>query len=74
MKYAHQLSDMINAFSPAPLKIDQMEQFYCNGTMEYRMGDRFFHLLKIFLKAVWVWRGLRHICCWDTEAVERAQS
>ena len=42
MKYAHQLSDMINAFSPAPLKIDQMEQFYCNGTMEYRMGDRFF--------------------------------
>lgn len=35
MKYATQLSEMINAFSPAPLQIDQMNEFYCENTMEY---------------------------------------
>ena len=41
MKYADQVSDMINAFSPDPLKIDQMKDFYCKDTMEYRMSDKY---------------------------------
>lgn len=41
MKYATQLSEMINAFSPAPLQIDQMNEFYCENTMEYRTSDKY---------------------------------
>ncbi len=41
MKYATQLSEMINAFSPAPLQIDQMNEFYCDNTMEYRTSDKY---------------------------------
>jgi len=32
---------MINAFSPEPLKGEQMEEFYCSDTMEYRMSDKY---------------------------------
>ena len=39
MKYANQVSEIINAFSPEPLKGAQMEEFYCSDTMECRMGD-----------------------------------
>ena len=42
MKYASQISEIINAFSPAPLQKDQMEEFYCKDTMEYRTGDKYF--------------------------------
>lgn len=41
MKYANQLSEMINAFSPAPLQIEQMDEFYCENTMEYRTSDKY---------------------------------
>ena len=41
MKYAVKVSEIINAFSPAPLKTDQMEEFYCNNTMEYRTSDKY---------------------------------
>ena len=41
MKYANQISEIINAFSPDPLKIDQMDRFYCSDTMEYRMSDKY---------------------------------
>lgn len=41
MEYANQISEMINAFSPAPLQMDQMERFYCKGTMEYRTSDKY---------------------------------
>lgn len=41
MKYATQISEVINAFSPAPLKINQMKEFYCDGTMEYRTSDKY---------------------------------
>ena len=41
MKYASQISEMINAFSPEPLKIEQMDKFYCNDTMEFRMSDKY---------------------------------
>lgn len=41
MEYANQISEIINAFSPAPLQIDQMDKFYCKGTMEYRTSDKY---------------------------------
>lgn len=41
MRYANQISEMINAFSPEPLKGEQMEKFYCDDTMEYRMSDKY---------------------------------
>ena len=41
MKYANQVSEIINAFSPAPLQIEQMAEFYCEDTMEYRTSDRY---------------------------------
>ena len=41
MKYASHISEIINAFSPAPLRIDQMDQFYCKDTMEYRTSDKY---------------------------------
>ena len=41
MRYAGQVSEIINAFSPEPLKRDEMEQFYCSNTMEYRMSDKY---------------------------------
>lgn len=41
MQYANHISEMINAFSPAPLRMDQMEQFYCKGTMECRTSDKY---------------------------------
>lgn len=41
MKYANRVSEIINAFSPAPLAIGQMEDFYCKDTMEYRTSDKY---------------------------------
>lgn len=41
MKYADQISEIMNAFSPAPLEASQMEEFYCADTMEYRMSDKY---------------------------------
>ena len=41
MKYANQITEIINAFSPEPLQSDQMDAFYCNDTMEYRMSDKY---------------------------------
>lgn len=41
MKHAYQVSEIINAFSPEPLRGEEMKQFYCNDTMEYRMSDKY---------------------------------
>ncbi len=41
MKHANRVSEMINAFSPEPLQGEEMEKFYCNDTMEYRMSDKY---------------------------------
>lgn len=41
VKYANQISEMLNAFMPEALKTEQMEKFYCNDTMEYRTGDKY---------------------------------
>ena len=41
MRFANQISEIFNAFSPEPLKGEQMEKFYCGNTMEYRMGDKY---------------------------------
>lgn len=41
MKRAEKISEMINAFSPAPLPLEQMDEFYCEDTMEYRTSDKY---------------------------------
>lgn len=41
MKYADRISEILNAFSPSPLQIEQMEKFYCENTMEYRTSDKY---------------------------------
>lgn len=41
MKHAEKISDMLNAFSPAPLPLEQMDEFYCEDTMEYRTSDKY---------------------------------
>lgn len=41
MKYANEISEVINAFMLEALKTEQMERFYCNNTMEYRTGDKY---------------------------------
>ncbi|MCI8408800.1 MAG: hypothetical protein HFJ09_05960 [Lachnospiraceae bacterium] len=41
MRYANQIDEMINAFTPEPLKIEQMDDFYCSDTMEFRMSDKY---------------------------------
>ncbi len=41
MKYANQISEMINAFMPEALKTEQMDRFYCSDTMECRTGDKY---------------------------------
>lgn len=41
MQYACQIFEILNAFSPEPLKSEQMQKFYCSDTMEYRMSDKY---------------------------------
>ena len=41
MKYANQVSEMLNVFSQAPLQVSQMAEFYCKNTMEYRTSDKY---------------------------------
>ena len=41
MKYANQIKEIINAFSPEPLQSNQMKDFYCDETMEFRMSDKY---------------------------------
>lgn len=41
MRYANQVSEILNAFSPAPLQEEQMEKFYCENTMECRTSDKY---------------------------------
>ena len=41
MKYAKEVCEMFNAFSQAPLQVDQMDDFYCQNTMEYRTSDKY---------------------------------
>lgn len=35
------ISEILNAFSPAPLKKEQMAEFYCADTMEYHTSDKY---------------------------------
>lgn len=41
MKYANEIKEIINAFSPEPLQNKEMDKFYCDETMEYRMSDKY---------------------------------
>jgi len=42
MKHANRISEILNAFSPAPLQKEQMAEFYCEDTMEYRTSDKYY--------------------------------
>ena len=41
MEYAAKVEEIINAFSPEPLKGEQMQRFYYSDTMEYHMSDKY---------------------------------
>lgn len=41
MQYANQIADIINAFRPKPLEINELDDFYYEGTMAERTGDPF---------------------------------
>lgn len=41
MRYAAQISEILNAFSPQPLQAEEMDTFYCDDTMEYRTSDKY---------------------------------
>lgn len=41
VKYAAHVSEIINAFSMAALKTNEMDKFYCDDTMEYRTSDKY---------------------------------
>jgi energy-coupling factor transporter ATP-binding protein EcfA2 len=40
MEYARTINDFLNAFELDPLKEDELNQFYCDGTIEFRTGDK----------------------------------
>lgn len=47
MKYANQISEMINAFMPEALKLEQMDKFYCSDTIAGQVIN-IVHQLRIF--------------------------
>ena len=40
MEYANSLSGFKSAFKLGPLEADELGRFYCDGTMEFRTGDK----------------------------------
>ncbi|MCL1816890.1 MAG: hypothetical protein FWG43_04740 [Clostridiales bacterium] len=41
MKFAENINDIGNAFNSNPLKIEELDQFYYENTMEFRTGDKY---------------------------------
>ena len=41
MKYAEEMKDITNAFKNSPLEDGELKRFYCDGTMEFRTGDKY---------------------------------
>ena len=41
MKYAKEINDIMNAFKNSPLDGKELEDYYYNGTMEFRMGNKY---------------------------------
>ena len=41
MKYAKNIVDITNAFKSSPLNKDELKDFYCDNTMEFRTGDKY---------------------------------
>ena len=41
MKYAENVLNIINAFKASPLEGDELNNFYCDGTMQFRTGDKY---------------------------------
>ncbi len=40
MEYAKTINDFLKAFDPEPLKGDELDKFYCDGTIEFRTGNK----------------------------------
>ncbi len=40
MNYATTINDFLKAFDPEPLKEDELDEFYCDGTIEFRTGSK----------------------------------
>lgn len=60
MRYADKVSEIMNAFSPEPLKSNELEQFYCSKTMEYRMSDKYSSPMEDILEMCQL-REIRHV-------------
>jgi len=41
VKFANKISEIMNAFNHHPLRDDELDEFYYDGTMEYRFGDKY---------------------------------
>ncbi len=41
MQFANSVNEMLSAFDPSPLKGQDLKEFYYDGTMEVRTGDRY---------------------------------
>lgn len=74
MKYANQLSEMINVFSSAPLQMEQMAEYYCEDMWNFVQVISTILRLKIFSISAGIWKNVVHVCCWGIEGVERGQS
>ena len=49
MNYAENISDIPNVFKATPLNEDELDEFYCDNTMEFRTGDKYIsHILDIY--------------------------
>ena len=51
MKYAKDINDIINAFKPGPLEPDELDEFFCDGTIEERTGDIYISPIKDIFEA-----------------------
>jgi Cdc6-like AAA superfamily ATPase len=40
MTYANSIQDFLRAFNPEPLTENELPDFYCDGTIEFRTGDK----------------------------------
>ena len=74
MKHANQVSEIINVFSPEPLKGEQMEKFYCKDTMEYRMSDKYDSPMEDIFEACQEESAHNAFSCLDIKDVGKAQN
>ena len=70
MKYANKISEIINAFSPAPLQKEQMAEFYCNTAQVISI----ILPLRISMIFAAARKKAAHVCCWDIGDAERVRN